>query len=261
MIKNWYWSKKSIFSPVKDKRIEFILIQDNKDTVNLEVKRNIDVIPDWYKKMPSKFIYKGVDDLSLKKCVPFLDAISSGYSLVTTEDVFFKKNENGTFEFSGHNLPTALDGNFGITSHPIDQLSGMPIGKEYLEYAFKWMSPWLIKTPKKYSVLFFHPLNMNHLPFQSLSGFVDTDKFPLTVQFPFLMKNNFEGKIPAGTPIIQIIPIKREKWIFKIFKNPSHKYIHNAKNVTNEYLEGQQQNGIPVGGTYKKKYREKKDYL
>jgi hypothetical protein len=34
----------------------------------------------------------------------------------------------------------------------------------------------------------------------------------MPVNLPFLLKDNFEGLIPKGTPIAQIIPIKRDNW-------------------------------------------------
>jgi hypothetical protein len=32
------------------------------------------------------------------------------------------------------------------------------------------------------------------------------------VQFPFFIKKDFNGLIPAGTPILQAIPFKRDDW-------------------------------------------------
>ena len=60
--------------------------------------------------------------------------------------------------------------------------------------------------------MFVHPLNRYDLPFYSFSGLVDTDKHSVVVHFPFIVRKDFEGVIPKGTPIIQAIPIKRENW-------------------------------------------------
>ena len=49
--------------------------------------------------------------------------------------------------------------------------------------------------------------------FNILPGIVDTDKFYGPVNFPFTMKNpDFEGLIPKGTFIVQVIPFKRDTW-------------------------------------------------
>jgi hypothetical protein len=46
-----------------------------------------------------------------------------------------------------------------------------------------------------------------------LEGVVDADSYTTPINFPFNLKDNtFEGMIPAGTPLAQIIPFKRESW-------------------------------------------------
>jgi hypothetical protein len=50
-----------------------------------------------------------------------------------------------------------------------------------------------------------------------LPGIVDTDKYTAPVNFPFVINDiNFEGIIPKGTPIAQVIPFKRDPWEIKI---------------------------------------------
>jgi hypothetical protein len=74
------------------------------------------------------------------------------------------------------------------------------------------MNPWSIKTPKGHSVLFVQPFHRESI-FTILPGIVDTDTYNSPVNFPFVLNDiNFEGLIPAGTPMAQIIPFKREKW-------------------------------------------------
>ena len=61
-------------------------------------------------------------------------------------------------------------------------------------------------------MLFTHPLNREDLPFRTLSGMVDCDRWrDGLVHFPALwIDPNFEGVLPAGTPVAQAIPIRRE---------------------------------------------------
>jgi hypothetical protein len=68
------------------------------------------------------------------------------------------------------------------------------------------------QTPPGYSSLITHPLNRHDLPFITLSGLVDTDMTMARGNLPFFLKEGFEGVIPAGTPMFQIIPFKRENW-------------------------------------------------
>jgi hypothetical protein len=48
-----------------------------------------------------------------------------------------------------------------------------------------------------------------------LSGIVDFDKYNHSKigNLPFYLKKNFTGIIPKGTPMYQIIPIKRNDWV------------------------------------------------
>ena len=55
---------------------------------------------------------------------------------------------------------------------------------------------------------------MHHdLPFTIFPGIVDTDTYYAPVNIPFTMNDQkFEGLIPKGTPIVQVLPFKRESW-------------------------------------------------
>jgi hypothetical protein len=88
----------------------------------------------------------------------------------------------------------------------------MPLYEKYDEIPWKWNVPWSIETPPGYSLLFTHPLNRMELPFVTMSGVVDTDEYKCPVNLPFMIREGFMGIVPKGTPIAQVIPIKREKW-------------------------------------------------
>jgi hypothetical protein len=90
---------------------------------------------------------------------------------------------------------------------------------------FVWYFPYSFKTPKGYSVLFSQPFNRYDLPFTTLSAIIDTDDAVIRGRIPFFIKKDFEGIIPAGTPIAQIIPFKRDEWT--LVKNPELLKIAN----------------------------------
>jgi len=79
-----------------------------------------------------------------------------------------------------------------------------------LHFAFE--APYSFQLPKGYSFLVTHPLNRFDLPFVTTSAIVDADILFPAGQFPFFALKGFEGIIPRGTPIAQLIPFKREKW-------------------------------------------------
>jgi hypothetical protein len=251
--------KKDVNSPSKEGIIEFVYTTEDSF---LEVKRAMDLIPEWYKKMSSFFEIQNQPELTIKKCIPVLDAITTGYVLVTKSDYHFKYDEKtNLIEFSGERMagPT---GEKAISMHPTAQLQEMPISPEFINYAFKWSSDVLIKTPKGYSIMFTHPINSPYLPFYTLTGVVDTDAYPLVVLFPFMMKNTFEGVIEKGTPVVQIIPFKREDWKKRIYDKISDKSSKELKSLGHEYMSRRfNLEGKLVGGAYKRDYRKNKKYL
>jgi hypothetical protein len=266
---NFFKKRKNTIDPSKEGVIEFILSLDNSNPhvkngpKFLEVKRSIDVIPEWFKDLPPLVEIKGSPDLSLKKCIPFLDAISTGYYLVTTKDYEFYADESKQeYKISG-DIESSLKSDFPILKHPIDQIGNMPIDDNYIKYAFKWNNQYIVKTPPGYSTLFIHPMNFPDLPFYSLSGVVDTDNFFMSVLFPFFIKKGFSGKIPAGTPVIQIIPFKRDDWKHSVDNSPSKALKHHIAETMDKYMKDRFEPGnpIPVGGIYKKRFRKQKKYL
>ena len=165
-------------------------------------------LPEWYKKLQSYVVGAkkpdghGKNTATAKKCMPLFDSITSGYIITSAADVYVSVRDGSPwFEWPSLDM---------ISFHPIEQAPEHPsaTGKSYP----KWVNPWTIETPKGYSVLVTQPLHRD-LPFTILSGIVDTDKYTAPINFPFVMNDPlFEGVIPAGTPIAQIIPIKRDSW-------------------------------------------------
>ena len=89
----------------------------------------------------------------------------------------------------------------------------------------KLLNPWTIKTPPGYSCLFLPPMNNSDDRFSIIPGIVDTDTFPYEINFPIIINGDkypiLETVIKIGTPIVQVIPFKREKWKMKIItKSP-----------------------------------------
>lgn len=156
-------------------------------------------VPNWYRKMDKSNNYIE----TVKKCVPVLDALTAGYVIPLHSDVFWD-SEKGYF-ISQSKIVVNSD-------HMKEQTSDVYIPPEFDTQPHKWINTWHVKTPPGYSTLFIHPLNRMDLPFHSFTGIVDTDKHPLVINFPFVIRKDFHGLIPAGTPIIQAIPFKRDDW-------------------------------------------------
>ena len=168
-------------------------------------------LPDWYKKTDS-YIGANKKDLTvnlqtnatIKKCVPVFDALTSGYIIPTWCDIIVKKEFDGQHIYIS-SMPDSI--NF----HEISQAPYHP-RMNYQKFP-KWTNPWGIKTPKGYSCLFIPPVHGVNNFFTIAEGIVDTDRYKAQIHFPFVLNDvNFEGLIPAGTPMVQVIPFKRESW-------------------------------------------------
>jgi len=179
------------------------------DTSLEQVQPASKFIPDWYKNIES---YVGGaktpnDDASgnngtVKRCMPVFDAINAGYIITSPADVYVSIVDGKQhFKWAAFNL---------ISFHPIEQALEHPLKNGY--HYPKWQNPWAIRTPKGYSTMFVQPMHRESV-FTILPGIVDTDEYYASVNFPFVINNpEFEGLIPKGTPIAQVIPFKRDSW-------------------------------------------------
>ena len=188
-------------------------------------------VPEWFKKLNHSIFNKTV-----KGCMPFLDSLTAGYVLKIPQDFYLKHNltyENELHEKSknslqmfglheiGHILEAkGLNFNAGLDVHPTKQLGGSPLVEKNKNLPFyKILNPWRIKTPKGYSCLFVPPLNNSDDRFSIIPAIVDTDTFPNEINFPIVINGDkypfLETTIKKGTPYVQIIPFKREKWKMK----------------------------------------------
>jgi len=59
-----------------------------------------------------------------------------------------------------------------------------------------------------------HPINRPDLPFVSITGLVDADRYRDNyINFPARWRDpDFKGVLPKGTPVVQCVPVKREAW-------------------------------------------------
>jgi hypothetical protein len=204
-------------------------------------------IPDWYKKI-SKWknneifeIGKGFN-ITVKHCMPFLDSFASGYMIVLPNDLYVKNNNGVPFiTWNKTDFPP-------IARQELSSSDLVPTG--YHPTEFVWQSGVSNTVPVGYSILFTHPLNRHDLPFITLSGVVDGGLvMNPRGQIPFFIKEGFEGIIPQGTPIIQLIPYRQENWIHKKTKGLLKKSNeHNAKTSSLIY------------GWYKKTFWTRKKY-
>lgn len=209
-------------------------------------------IPEWYAKSER---WVGTDNkpnlgntgknIGLKTCVPFLDGMTSGYMLELHTDVqitYRKETDQADIAWTSGPDPIA------IRSSLVGEKIPRPAGHLFTHYA--WIGHWGIKLPKGWSLLVTHPLNRFDLPFTTLSGIMDSDVFFGNGNIPFFLRSNWSGFIEAGTPIAQLIPIKRENWSSELGTVEDKAQVNQQLFDCKRVLEG----------NYKKNFWNKKRY-
>lgn len=200
---------KKLTSVTGDDTIEFLCYPEDKGVIPEPIPSR-KFIPDWFKRLQPKMYEDasksgggGLESSTIKRCPPFLDAMTTGWLIPLAADVEFKTNNDASgidYKWKFHRPM--------VENHSAEQVSGNP---NSLYPPIKFMNHWAIKVPPGWSVLFVPPLNRPNLHFECLSGFVDCDGYYEFINFPGFFKTPmFEGIIEAGTPLIQAIPIKRD---------------------------------------------------
>jgi len=194
-------------------------------------------VPDFWKKMPK---YHRGDELtlgpldnksvnaSLKHCMVYLDALTGGYHYVTWCDIVVK-NVRGIPQLTWR--PDTLS---PLAVRHVEQY---PTPSGHYNAHFSWNMHWGVKTPKGWSTLFTHPLNRTDLPFTTVSGIMDTDQYWGAGNVTFHIKEGFEGIIPAGTPYMHVLPVKRAEWESKVNKDLQQS-AHWAMERKKKYIVG-----------------------
>jgi hypothetical protein len=205
-------------------------------------------LPEWYQKMTRSYPIGALineaqmrTNATIKKCMPVFDSMTAGYLFYTPADVYVTQKDGLPFYEWVTKEPIAF--------HPIEQAPTHPTanGAPYP----KWLNSFSIKTPKGYSVLITAPKHRDSV-FTILDAIVDTDTYHACINFPFVLNDvKFEGYIPAGTPLAQIIPFKRESWKMKMGSEKELKQHDNVKNLLHSHFHG----------VYKRVLRSKKEFV
>ena len=173
-------------------------------------------LPDWFKAMPQKAFNAMTqeDEQTLKRCPPFIDAMTYGFLLPLVCDLHV---DDGEFRWEFDVPPAAAGARSPIGFHDGSQAAGSPFFRDD-RFIVKFRNYWTIEAPPGYSLLFTHPVNRPELPFTAVSGLVDCDRYCDTlVHFPVVWHDeNFSGVLPKGTPVVQCMPVKRESWALRL---------------------------------------------
>jgi hypothetical protein len=235
------------FYPLNDKTVEF----------SPEPKPGSRALPEWYKKQPGSvdsgelLAQFGQPASTVKKCLPIFDVITAGYIIVAPVDIYIDATDP---EKLSYQIPAAMSLFKGdiFATHDRRQYANMPMESDlYHQDLLRVMPFWIASTPPGFSALFLDPLHKDPSPLTALPGLIDTDGYPSDGHLSFKVQKGFKGIIKQGTPLIQIIPFRREDWKMEIVDaSESESFLKRHRmNLRSTFNNG-----------YKNKFRSPKEY-
>jgi hypothetical protein len=234
-------------------KVTFMLLNEKIAKIALEPTPISAQIPEWYKHQPS--MMEGVTKptlgqypLTVKKCQAIFDAMTSGYVLKTPCDIFIDTTSDPIDVQVPQNLRFVQ--HVLLSAHAEPQVSHMPIDNDlYINHILRIHPLWLVGTEPGYSTLFLDPMHSEVSGIAAVPGIIDTDKFYADGHLSFYVKKGFVGTIKKGTPMVQVIPFKRENW------------THEIVDTDSDFIDEQR---AVIRSTFKNGYRincwEKKNY-
>ncbi|MBW9091582.1 hypothetical protein JNB91_27685 [Rhizobium wenxiniae] len=163
-------------------------------------------LPEWFRKLPpvtESRVSANDSGLTVKRCMPFLDAMTTGWVIGLAATVRMEISDEGRTVDCGWDFDRTL-----VSNHASHQVAGNP--RDPMPPC-KFHNYWTIVTPPGWSCLFVPPLNRPNGAFEIVSGVVDTDTYQSEIHFPFFATGE-DGLhvLERGTPIVQVIPFRRE---------------------------------------------------
>lgn len=164
------------------------------------------VIPEWFKRLPpvdKNHETATNNGLTIKRCMPFLDALTTGWIIPVAATVRLEIKDNGRTVDAGWEIDKVM-----VSNHGMHQVAGNPRDPRP---PCKLHNYWTIKTPPGWSCLFVPPLNRPNSVVEVISGIVDTDTYQSLINFPFFATAP-DGvyTLERGSPMVQVIPFRRE---------------------------------------------------
>jgi len=189
----------------KTPTIEFLCAPEDEGVIAPPVPAKTHM-PDWFKRLPAidKTKYgTGDTGLTVKRCMPFIDAMTTGFILPLAATVRLEIRDGGATVTAGWDFDRTM-----VSNHGTHQVAGHPASPSP---PCKFHNYWTIRTPPGWSCLFVPALNRPDPVFEPAAGVVDTDTYVAPVHFPFFVRAP-DGlyELEKGTPMVQVIPFRRE---------------------------------------------------
>ena len=193
-------------------------------------------IPQAWKKMPTftnKQKHKIDSEQTIKACPGIGDYMKTGFIIPAWCDMDITPMPDGESVETRYSDPE-----YNSAYHPADQVSNnhsTVLQKFGVRAAVKLDCPWKIWQPKDWSLLYLPMFYFDNRNYEAIPGMIDHDLGALISLINIMLKEKQPTSIKLGEPIVQVIPIKREKTIAKT-SNLSKTAVdrHNAIIQTNK---------------------------
>jgi hypothetical protein len=184
--------------------IEFTCAVEDKGVIAEPVPAR-SVLPAWFRRLPGtdgEQLSATNNGLTVKRCLPFLDAMTAGWILPLAATVRLEITDGGRTVTAGWELDREM-----VSNHAAFQVAGNP---DEPRPPMKFHNLWTIRTAPGWSTLFLPLLNRPTDVVRLFSGLVDTDTYRSPVNLPFVaVAPDGVHTLAKGTPLVQVVPIRR----------------------------------------------------
>lgn len=201
-----------------DDRIEFICDREEYGAIP-DPEPASKHLPDWYRELPHQASGHderiSLDDKTARKCAPLLDAMTAGWIMKLPYET----------EVSIDRSTKQMQ----VRSRGSEELATIfpwrAVGGEQSDLAYPPIQMnlrWIVKVPPGYSLFVVPPLNRDEYAdlFQPYAGFIDADKRFNQMNTVLQWQRDYTGVLDAGTPLVQIIPFRRDGMISQALTRP-----------------------------------------
>jgi hypothetical protein len=185
-------------------KIEFLCRPEDEGVIAEPVPAK-SVLPAWFRQLPGiakSHLSATNNGLTVKRCLPFVDAMSAGWIIPLAAAVRLEISDGGQTVTAGWEFDREM-----VSNHAAFQFAGSPYEPHP---PMKFHNYWTIRTPRGWSCLFVPPINRPNGVIEVLSGLVDTDSYRSPVNLPFVaIAPDGVYALKKGTPLVQVIPFRR----------------------------------------------------
>tara|TARA_B100000035_G_scaffold78327_1_gene65430 strand:- start:2078 stop:2842 length:765 start_codon:yes stop_codon:yes gene_type:complete len=176
------------------------------------IKPASEFMPGPWKQMPTftdKKQHKIDSDQTVKACPGIGDYMKTGFVIPAWCDMEIIPSEDGQMVETRYSDPE-----YNSAFHPADQVHNevsSVMQKFGVKSAVKLDCPWKIWQPKDWSLLYLPMFFFEGRNYEAIPGVIDHDLGALISPINIMLLEKKVTRIKLGEPLVQVIPIKREK--------------------------------------------------